>query len=623
MPNTFKYGAEKFFSSSENYIGIVRVDYSNAAVGFGYSVFLKNTKDMEKTKLEEETWHKTLAKRCQLVVDEQGTMEQTTEQTTVWDAIKNDINYKSRWYGFALRDGDWRRNSCTFNAKRETPTSILARELMRPIGRWTGIYSEWIKKGDEQYLAREEALKTAGKPRADKSAQNYMFHEMPSHIWDPLFAELRARTLSRNKVISPESKLAEYYKLAMTKVDHFAETNWVMQLLANCSNMMSELIKIMSFVLVWIYCPTLVTGIVCIYIPMYMSMKAIVHQNDKAIMLCLNFWIIYRLFCIVPMWSVCKVLTSIWLYAPNYEGGRVIMQFLKPRFISIQQSHRILEYCTILSFLSQKPFLSFITSTFFKGIPVTLSMIYCWIPMGLSMKAITDRDDTATKYFLIYWVLYSLFCIMEYWVVYFVPISSVFMAFWMAVWLIWAFILSIIFWTLTENKLFFIVAWPVGYYLQYYIFFPIFKTVFRWSVWRCMILVWLYNPYYQGGVAIMRNLQHLFIKQQDRLDRIVRCVPGGFSTWINLINEGTNENTICKYDRSILPWISDTDFGLKFLFGPYTDKILEWMGLPIVKTMYLVKVFGVKEYLTTHDLLGALLRHLMLMLWTKDAAPGT
>merc|ERR550517_470891 len=92
----------------------------------------------------------------------------------------------------------------------------------------------------------------------------------------------------------------------------------------------------------------LFTSIFCSCIPMYMSMKAMLHENEKASRLCLNYWVIYSLFCVletvfypivyfVPMWSVCKCLLLVWLYAPDYQGGDFIMRkFLKPLF-KVQQ----------------------------------------------------------------------------------------------------------------------------------------------------------------------------------------------------------------------------------------------------------------------------------------------
>jgi hypothetical protein len=149
-----------------------------------------------------------------------------------------------------------------------------------------------------------------------------------------------------------DSKFAEYYKMVMTMVDNFAETNWVMRFLAYRTNMEPKklirgIIGCILLLLLILSFQTLFTSIFCSCIPMYMSMKAMVYGDDKATRLCLNYWVLYSLFCIfevvfypivyfIPMWSVCKCMILVWLYLPNYQGGAVIMRFLEPLFSSQQ-----------------------------------------------------------------------------------------------------------------------------------------------------------------------------------------------------------------------------------------------------------------------------------------------
>merc|ERR1719397_522194 len=147
----------------------------------------------------------------------------------------------------------------------------------------------------------------------------------------------------------------EYYKKMLTaKLDNFAETNYAIKLLAYRTQMEPKklvrmIVTCIMLLLLIISFQALFTSIFCSYVPMYMSMKALVSGDNRASTLCLNYWVLYSLFCIleiifyplvyfIPMWSVCKCMFLVWLYAPNYRGGSVIMErFLEPLFIGQQK----------------------------------------------------------------------------------------------------------------------------------------------------------------------------------------------------------------------------------------------------------------------------------------------
>merc|ERR1740137_358804 len=87
----------------------------------------------------------------------------------------------------------------------------------------------------------------------------------------------------------------------------------------------------------------LFSSMVCMVIPMYMSLKALAHNDPQALRLCLNYWVLYAIFSIletvlypaiyfIPMWSIFKCGMMFWLYCPVTEGGIKIMAMLSPVF---------------------------------------------------------------------------------------------------------------------------------------------------------------------------------------------------------------------------------------------------------------------------------------------------
>merc|ERR1719204_1419841 len=89
----------------------------------------------------------------------------------------------------------------------------------------------------------------------------------------------------------------------------------------------------------------LFSSMFCIVIPMYMSMKALAHDDAKASKSCLNYWVLYASFStlevllypiiyFIPLWSMCKSMIMFWIYCPVTEGGRKIMAIVTPVFHS-------------------------------------------------------------------------------------------------------------------------------------------------------------------------------------------------------------------------------------------------------------------------------------------------
>merc|ERR1719285_1512647 len=87
----------------------------------------------------------------------------------------------------------------------------------------------------------------------------------------------------------------------------------------------------------------LFSSMFCMVIPMYMSLKALAHNDAQASKLCLNYWVLYAIFSIleiiaypviyfIPMWGICKCGIMFWLYCPVTQGGIKIMALLNPTF---------------------------------------------------------------------------------------------------------------------------------------------------------------------------------------------------------------------------------------------------------------------------------------------------
>merc|ERR1719289_672138 len=85
------------------------------------------------------------------------------------------------------------------------------------------------------------------------------------------------------------------------------------------------------------------SSLFCMVIPMYMSLKALAHNDTEASRLCLNYWVLYAIFSIleilvypviyfIPMWGICKCGIMFWLYCPVTQGGLKIMARLSPLF---------------------------------------------------------------------------------------------------------------------------------------------------------------------------------------------------------------------------------------------------------------------------------------------------
>merc|ERR1712060_797913 len=85
------------------------------------------------------------------------------------------------------------------------------------------------------------------------------------------------------------------------------------------------------------------SSLFCMVIPMYMSLKALAHNDTEASRLCLNYWVLYAIFSIleilvypviyfIPMWGICKCGIMFWLYCPVTQGGLTIMARLSTLF---------------------------------------------------------------------------------------------------------------------------------------------------------------------------------------------------------------------------------------------------------------------------------------------------
>merc|ERR1719204_1825358 len=76
---------------------------------------------------------------------------------------------------------------------------------------------------------------------------------------------------------------------------------------------------------------------------MYMSLKAIAHNDEQASKLSLNYWVLYAIFStlevllypliyFIPLWGILKCCIMFWIYSPATQGGTQIMSHLAPLF---------------------------------------------------------------------------------------------------------------------------------------------------------------------------------------------------------------------------------------------------------------------------------------------------
>merc|ERR1719513_208244 len=116
------------------------------------------------------------------------------------------------------------------------------------------------------------------------------------------------------------------------------------------------------------------------------------------------------------------------------------------------------------------------------------SSMFCMvIPMYMSLKALANNDEEASKLSLNYWVLYAIFSILE------------------------------------------VLLYPVIYFIP------------MWGICKCCIMFWIYSPVTQGGLKIMGVLAPLFEeKVEQRVDALISCIPG----MSKLIGNKTDERNL-------------------------------------------------------------------------------
>jgi len=140
----------------------------------------------------------------------------------------------------------------------------------------------------------------------------------------------------------------EYKQLFSAKLDGFAESNGLVKMMAERTKLPEKVfVRYITtglvMVLLLLSFQKLFSSMFCIVIPMYMSIKALAHDDAKASKSCLNYWVLYAgfstlevllypLIYFIPLWSMCKSMIMFWLYSPVTDGGAKIMAIVTPVF---------------------------------------------------------------------------------------------------------------------------------------------------------------------------------------------------------------------------------------------------------------------------------------------------
>merc|ERR1712212_205677 len=100
--------------------------------------------------------------------------------------------------------------------------------------------------------------------------------------------------------------LGEYTEQFSTKLDDFAESNGVVKMLAERSQLPEKLLVRYIFagllmILLIMSFQALFSSMFCMVIPMYMSLKALAHDDVEASKVCLNYWVLYAIFSILEI----------------------------------------------------------------------------------------------------------------------------------------------------------------------------------------------------------------------------------------------------------------------------------------------------------------------------------
>jgi len=148
-------------------------------------------------------------------------------------------------------------------------------------------------------------------------------------------------------------QIEEWRKIASMKLDDFANSNEAVQSLALKTNIPGP--KLVRYAatgalvcVVMLSAQKLCMAIFCLMVPLYMSLKALVHKDNRASVLCLNYWAIYAIFTtletslsmflyFIPMWSILRCLILFAVYCPQIDAGSKIMAVISPLFLNYER----------------------------------------------------------------------------------------------------------------------------------------------------------------------------------------------------------------------------------------------------------------------------------------------